>query len=413
MNVLLPIVREAFGEGAAASRGLDFDPAAGPRPLLPRPVAADAEALSDLLESLAWFWNTNAEWAEEQVAVGPSYRALVAALVETFGVRRGQSVVLPLSEPDDRLAAWREALPTGVGVRPWRPRRRGRLAVGDLEAVVDSDTRIVVQTKACAVTGALNETIPVAQRFAGTPVRVVAEASHFLSHGSLDIRNLRCDALIAAADGFFGAQGAAAWRRRPSAQEPPGPRSAGATAVAAWGRSLAYVERLGTSEAAPVAPPSERFGRREAMRRGMQAIRQQERILSREMLRTLGRFPRIRVLGESDAVRAAARIPTFTFVVEGRDATGVARALRESGVEVDAGSLGSAATLEALGVEPRVGAVRVGVSHYHTAEDIRRFGDSLEAVLAVRRLSGSGSGLSRRGLPPRGRRIGESGGVCS
>lgn len=378
MRAFVPLVREAFGEAVEAPR-LDFDPAAGPRSLLPRPAAADAAALDDLRESLAWFWNTNADWAGRQVAVGASYGALVAALVEVFGLRRGEAVVLPLSEPDDRLEAWREALPAGVRIREWRPDRRGNLPVANLDALVDGNTRIVVQTKACPVTGALNETIPVAQKFAGTPVRVVAEASHFLSHGSLDIRNLRCDALIAAADGLFGAQGAALWLRDPPARRERG--AVGPATVAAWGRSLAYVERLGSSEDAPVAPPSEKFGRREAMRRGMQAIRQEERILARRMLRILGRFRRVRILGESDEVRAAARVPTFTFVVRGKEAEAVGDALRRSGVEVGTGSLGSAATLKALGVDPGAGAVRVAVAHYHTADDVRRFGDCLESVL--------------------------------
>lgn len=381
MDPLLPIVREAFGSDAASRRPLDFDAASGPRILLPRPAAVDAEAFSSLRASLAWFWNTNSEWAEEQVAISSSYRDLAVEVVEAFELRRGHGVVLPLSESDHRQAVWREVLPPGVRVREWRPRRRGSLDIADLDGLLDADTRMVLQTKACPVTGALNETIPLAQELAGTPVRVVAEASHFLPHGSLDVRNLRCDALIAAGDGLFGARGAALWIRTPAARDRFRKRSAGAATIAAWARSLAYVERLGTAEAAPIAPPSERFGRREAMRRGMQAIRQRERILSRRMLRTLWRFGGVRVLGESDPLRGAARVPTFTFVVDGRDAAEVAEALRDAGIAVASGSLGSVATLEALGADSGGHAVQAAVSHYHTAADIRRFGRSLETAL--------------------------------
>ena len=99
------------------------------------------------------------------------------------------------------------------------------------------------------------------------------------------------------------------------------------------------------------------------------------------MLGALWRFRGVRLLGEADPVRAAARIPTFTFVVRDRDPNEVAAALRETGVAVASGSLGSAATLEALGVDSGVGALQAAVSHYHTAADIRRFGRTLETVL--------------------------------
>lgn len=381
VHLPLRIVREAFSR-PDAGRGatLDFDAVAAPRPLLPRPAAADAEALTRLRESLAWFWNSNAEWAGEQVAVSEGYPPLVRELVRAFGVESGDAVVLSGSEPDARRSAWRAALPEGVRLVEWRPKPHGHLDLSDLDGLVDRRTRLVVQTKACPVTGALNEVIPVAQRLEGTGVGVVAEASHFIAHGPLDLRNLRCDAAIASLDELFGARGAALWLRQP----PTGGVAASISppAIAALGRVLAYVERLGSDAGAPVAPPSERFGRREAMRRGMQGIRQEGRILSRRMLRALARLPRVRVLGEPEETRAALRLPTFTFTARGIPAAELEAALREAGIEVGGGSLGSARTLAGLGADPEAGAVRASLAHYHTAADIGRFAKTLEAALA-------------------------------
>ncbi len=380
MFLPLPVVREAFApSGPDDASRLDFDAVGAPRTLRTRPAAADAEALADLRESLAWFWNTNADWAQEQVAVSDRYADLVHVLARGCGVSSGDAVVLSGSEPDVRRSAWRRALPEGVRLVRWAPRPTGRLALEDLEPLLEGRTRLVVQTKACPVSGSLNEVIPLAQRLAGSGVRVVCEASHFLAHGSLDLRNLRCDGLIASLDELFGASGAALWMR-----DPPGGSLNGAAApatIASLSRSLAYVERLGEEREAPVAPPSERFGRREAMRRGMQAIRQEERVLSRRMLELLRRAPGVRVLGERESNRAAVRVPTFTFVAERVAGWDLGEALAAGGSRVGAGTLGAADVLSALGADPEAGAVRASLAHYHDAEDIRRFGDALESAL--------------------------------
>lgn len=341
-------------------------------------MEASADAARALRTDLAWFWNSNAERAEEQIAVGASYEELAARLVASLGLREGDRAVLSASEPDIRREAWRSALPGGVAVADWRPRRRGGLFLDALEPLLDGATRLVLLTKACPVTGSLNEVVPVAQRLAGSGAALVVEASHFAAHGPLDLRNLRCDAVILAGGELFGASGAALWARRPGVAEadraPPG-------AVAAFGRAVAYAERLGEAPGAPVAPPSERFGRREPMRKGMQRIRQQERVLSRRMLQGLARLPGVSLLGEDDPGRAAARTPAFTFTARGARAEELGAALEAAGAWVAAGDLGSRATLEALGLDPEAGAVRASLAHYHRREEIGRF---LEVLAAIR-----------------------------
>lgn len=378
MDLPLSLVAESFNP--PASRRLDFDSVGSPRTLRPRPVGAGGSAEADLRADLAWFWNSNADWADDQIAVGENYAALVRRLVRSLGLREGDRIVLSSSEPDGRRAAWRAAVPDGVEVSDWRPRRLGRVLLRDLETLLHERTRLVLLTKACPVTGSLNEIIPVARLLEGTDAVLVTEASHFVPHGSLDIRNLRCDAVIADVAELFGASGAALWARRLG----PAASANGAVSpniLAGLARAVSYAERLGEAPTAPVAPPSERFGRREPMRKGMQGIRQEERILSRWMLRGLARLEGVSVLGEDDPRRAAYRIPTFTFTCEGEGAPALGAALEAEGVQVAAGDLGSATTLENLGHDPEAGVVRASLGHYHTRDDVERFLRVLESLL--------------------------------
>lgn len=378
MDLPFSLVTESFNPPTA--RLLDFDSVGSPRTLRPRPVGADASAEADLRADLAWFWNSNADWADDQIAVGESYTDLVRRLVLSLGFREGDRVVLCASEPDDRRAAWKAALPEGVEVSDWRPRRLGRVLLRDLEALLHERTRLVLLTKACPVTGSLNEIIPVAQLLAGTGAVLATEASHFMAHGSLDIRNLRCDAVIADAAELFGARGATLWARRLGPDASPN-GAVSPNVLAGLARAVSYAERLGEAPNAPVAPPSERFGRREPMRKGMQGIRQEERILSRWMLRGLARIEGISVLGEDDPRRAAYRIPTFTFTCEGESASALGAALAGEGVQVASGDLGSSNTLESLGHDPENGALRASLGHYHTRDDVERFLRALRSLV--------------------------------
>jgi selenocysteine lyase/cysteine desulfurase len=380
MDIPLSLVTDSFAPPADGQ--LDFDTVSSPRALRPRPVGADASAEVSLRADLAWFWNSNPDWAEDQIALAESYEALARGYCRSLGLREGDRVILSASEPDDRRAAWRRAVPRGVEVSDWRPRRLGRVLLRDLETLLDERTRLVVLTKACPVTGSLNEVIPVAQLLERTNAVLVTEASHFVAHGSLDIRNLRCDAVIADGAELFGARGAARWVRRLGPAAPASSNGAiSPNTLAGLARAVSYAERLGEAPSAPVAPPSERFGRREPMRKGMQSIRQEERILSRLMLRGLARIKGVSLIGEDDPRRAATRTPTFSFTCEGETAPALAEALRSGGVEVGFGDLGCVANLEALGLNPEAGVLRASLAHYHTRQDIERFLRALRSVL--------------------------------
>lgn len=384
MNLPRDLVADSF---VPPGDGLDFDAVGAPRRLLPRPVGTDPESRRALRADLAWFWNSNADWAEEQVAVAADYRSLARRLARAAAPRPGDRVVLSASEPDSRRAAWSAALPEGVEIADWRPRRVvGGLDPEDLEPLLDERTRFVLMTKACPVSGALNEVIPVAQRLGALGIPLFLDASHFAAHGPLDLRNLRCDAVLVEGSELFGAGGAALWARRLPAAEPEDAAEAEGAEIppgvlAGLVRVVRYVERLGESPGGPVAPPSDRFGRREAMRRGMQGVRQEERVLSRHLLRGLARTPGVRVLGEADPWRAALRTPAVTFTAGNGDAGALAGALREAGAEVADRDLGASGILAALGADPEAGAVRASLAHYHSLADIDRFVTTLRRLV--------------------------------
>jgi selenocysteine lyase/cysteine desulfurase len=66
------------------------------------------------------------------------------------------------------------------------------------------------------------------------------------------------------------------------------------------------------------------------------------------------------------------RVPTFCFSVPGRTARSVAEHLAERDVAVWWGNYYALETIRILGLDEADGAVRAGIVHYNTAEEVDR-----------------------------------------
>ena len=66
------------------------------------------------------------------------------------------------------------------------------------------------------------------------------------------------------------------------------------------------------------------------------------------------------------------RVPTFCFSVPGRSAQSVAEHLAERDVAVWWGNYYALETIRRLGLDEDDGAVRAGIVHYNTAEEVDR-----------------------------------------
>ena len=66
------------------------------------------------------------------------------------------------------------------------------------------------------------------------------------------------------------------------------------------------------------------------------------------------------------------RVPTFCFTVPGRSAQSVAEHLAERDVAVWWGNYYALETIRRLGLDEIDGAVRAGIVHYNTAEEVDR-----------------------------------------
>ena len=124
----------------------------------------------------------------------------------------------------------------------------------------------------------------------------------------------------------------------------------------------------------------EGMSRREALSVAFSAIEEYERELCWKMIEGLQTIDGLKIWGITDPSMKQHRAPTVSFTPPSMSAEKIGAALAEQGIFAWAGNFYALDLSEALGLEPE-GALRVGILHYNTAEEIDRFVDELSGIL--------------------------------
>jgi len=74
-------------------------------------------------------------------------------------------------------------------------------------------------------------------------------------------------------------------------------------------------------------------------------------------------------------------VPTFAFILDGRQPRAVAEALAAAGINAWDGNYYALAVTQRLEVEASGGMVRIGAVHYNTLDEVRRLGEALKKVV--------------------------------
>ena len=98
------------------------------------------------------------------------------------------------------------------------------------------------------------------------------------------------------------------------------------------------------------------------------------------MIEGLQTIDGLKIWGITDPSMKQHRAPTVSFTHPSMTAEKIGEALAEQGIFAWAGNFYALELSEALGLEPE-GALRVGILHYNTTEEIDRFVDELSGIL--------------------------------
>ena len=298
----------------------------------------------------------------DEVVFGANMTTLHFALSRAAarGWREGDEVVVTRLDHDANVSPWLElARDLGLVVRFADIRDDTTLDLDDLAAQLSENTRVVAFPWASNAVGTLVDVARVAELAHEAGALAWVDAVHYAPHGPIDVAAAGADVLICSPYKFCGPHlglGYASrellesWRPykvRPAADQPLGHRyETGTLPHELLAGFVAAVDYLGSL--------------------GWDAIVAHERELGEQFLRGLPERCRLYGLPTMEG-----RVPTFALTIEGVAPDEASRRLGERDLAVWHGNYYAVEVMKRLGLEDS-GAVRVGIVHYNTAEEVDR-----------------------------------------
>ena len=255
---------------------------------------------------------------------------------------------------------------------------------------INENTVMVAIGAASNFSGTINDVKGICSKAHAVGAEVFVDAVHYAPHGLIDVGEMGCDYLACSSYKFFGTHQGILWGKfnrlselpvaklRVSSEEVPFRWMTGTQGHESMAGTLAAIEHLAwlgrmISE--------EDLSRREALSVAFSAIEEYESELCWNMIQGLQRIRGLKIWGITNPSMKKHRDPTVSFTHPSMTAEQIGAALADEGIFAWAGNFYALELSEALGLEPE-GALRVGLLHYNTAEEVERFIEVLSGILA-------------------------------
>jgi cysteine desulfurase family protein (TIGR01976 family) len=305
----------------------------------------------------------------DEVIFGANMTTLSFALTRTFGRewREGDQILVTKLDHDANVSPWLElAHDLGLEVRFVDIRDDTTVDLEDLERLLTDRTRVVSFPIASNAVGTLTDARRVVELAHAAGALAWADAVHYGPHGPIDVTGWDVDVLICSPYKFFGPHLGLAYGRcdllerlrpykvRPASNEPLGHRFETGTLphelLAGFVAAVGYVDSI-----------------------GWDAIQTHERALGERFLAGLPDGVTLYGLPTMEG-----RVATFAFNVGGLPTREAATRLGDAGYAVWQGNYYAVEVMKRLGLDD--GAVRAGIVHYNTAEEVDGL---LEAIASL------------------------------
>ena len=330
----------------------------------------------------------------DEIVFGPNATTLLFSISRAFArtLRPGDEVVVTRLDHDANIRPWALAADdAGAHVR-WVDVRAddATLDLASLERALSDRTRLVACTLASNAVGTITAAADIARRVHDAGAHVAFDAVHLAQHRSIDVRALGADLLVWSAYKAFGPHVGilfarrellSTWRPykvRPARDDVPERWETGTLnheGLAGTVAAVDYLAGIGRAFAGSRVDP-----RRDAIRAGFDAIRAHEESLTARFLEGLRAVPSARLYGIGDLARLGERTPTFALRVGDQHPLETSKLLAERGIFTWDGHYYAIELYDRLGLNDGGGAVRIGLCHYATTDEVDRIVAELAAL---------------------------------
>jgi cysteine desulfurase family protein (TIGR01976 family) len=337
-----------------------------------------------------------------EIVFGANMTTLTFAVSRAIGrtLQPGDEIVVTALDHDGNIAPWlalQEERGVVVRMANFDP-ATCTLDMDDLCGKINEKTKLVAVGYASNAVGTINDVATVIGWAREVGAYSFIDAVQFAPHGPIDVQALGCDFLVCSAYKFFGPhlgalygrlpllESIAAYKVRPAQDTPPYKWETGTLnheCLAGLVGALDYIAEVGRpflDQYAATFPGM--AGRRLELHAAMAAMQAYERTLAARLLAGLATIPGIHIYGLTSEEDLIHRVPTVAITLEGWTPRALAEKLAERGIFCWDGNYYALTLMERLGLEEHGGALRIGMAHYNTAEDVDRLLAALREITA-------------------------------
>lgn len=327
--------------------------------------------------------------AANELHFGPSTGQNTYVLAQAFRemLAPGDAVVVTDQDHEANSGVWRRLAQAGIAVREWRvDRDRGMLDSDDLARLLDGRVRLVCFPHCSNIVGSVNPVARIAAMAHRVGAAVCVDGVSAAPHGLPDVDALGADIYLFSGYKTYGPHQGLMVVRRALAERLPNqghhfnagtltkrltPAGPDHAQIAACAGMADYLDAFDAHHFETRVEPRARAARVGALQAAHEA-----RLLAPLLDWLRGRND-LRILGPD---RPEARVPTVALLAE-RPGAALAADLAKHGIMAGGGDFYAVRLLEAMGVDPAHGALRLSFVHYTAQDEVERLIAALEAVL--------------------------------
>ena len=341
----------------------------------------------------------------DEIVFGPNMTTLTFAFSRAIGrtLQAGDEIIVTVLDHDANVAPWLALQERGIVIRTVDVHPENiTLDMEDMHGMLNERTKLVAVGYASNAAGTINDVATIIRWAHDVGALTWIDAVQFAPHGPIDVQELDADFLVCSSYKFFGPHlgilyGKAehlerlpAYKVRPASNQAPERWETGTQnheGLAGLVGVIEYLSLLGREQgeyyrdAFKQANGESRYiGRRRDLKVAMQAIMDYERGLTAQLLAGLREIPGIHIYGITNPGQLAWRVPTVICNIDGHTPRALAERLGNQGIFAWDGNYYALGIMERLELEEHGGALRLGMAHYNTPEEIDRVLHSLEDI---------------------------------
>ncbi|GAB4167313.1 MAG: cysteine desulfurase-like protein [Thalassobaculales bacterium] len=321
--------------------------------------------------------------SRREVVLGPSATALLDVLARSLApsLRPGDEIIVTNADHEANIGCWRRLVAQGVVIREWRIDPASlSLRLADLAGLLGPRTRLVAVTHASNILGTIEPVAEIARMVHRAGAELVVDGVAYAPHRAIDVSSLGADFYVFSLYKVYGPHQGLLWGRGDRLEQ-----LSGLNHDFIAEDDIPYKFQLGNRnyELAYASGAIPEYLAALADRAGMpafEAIARHEEALADRLIGFLARRNDVRLIGAATADRNI-RVPTISFVVEGRSSPSIVAAVDARRIGIRFGDFYARRLIDDLGLRAAGGVVRVSMVHYNTPQEVDALIGALEATL--------------------------------